>query len=229
MVWIILRLLVARLNSIQILFSVAINMEWPLFQLDVNNVFLYEDLKEKVYMKQPPGYVAQGENITCRLRMAIYRLRQSLRAWFEKFKLVISIIDFARCHSDHSVFVRRTRSGSVILAVYANDILLIGSNSVSPAETKEYLKHHFVTKDMKKPKYFLGIEVAYKKHGLLLSQRKYALDLLKETGFLGCKSASTTMKANVNFLCDSSHPLNDPGQYKRWIEKLIYLQLLGLI
>ena len=71
MVWIILRLLVARLNSIQILFSVAINMEWPLFQLDVNNVFLYEDLKEKVYMKQPPGYVAQGENITCRLMMAI--------------------------------------------------------------------------------------------------------------------------------------------------------------
>jgi len=55
-----------------------------------------------------------------------------------------------------------------------------------------------VTKDMKKPKYFLGIEVAYKKHGLLLSQRKYALDLLKETDFLGCKSASTTMKTNVN-------------------------------
>ena len=149
-------------------------------------------------MKQSPGYVTQGENIACRLRMAIYRLRQSPRAWFEKFRLVISIIDFARCHSDHSVFIRRTRSGSVILAVYADDILLIRSNSVSPAKIKEYLKHHFVTKDMKKPKYFLEIEVAYKKHGLLLSQRKYTLDLLKETGFLGCKSASITMKANVN-------------------------------
>jgi len=37
---------VARLNSIQILFSIVVNMEWPLFQLDVKNVFLYGDLKE---------------------------------------------------------------------------------------------------------------------------------------------------------------------------------------
>ena len=39
---------VARLNSIRILFFVAVNMEWPLFQLDVKNAFLYGDLKEQV-------------------------------------------------------------------------------------------------------------------------------------------------------------------------------------
>jgi len=96
------------------------------------------------------------------------------------------------------VFVRRTKSGSVILAVYVDDILLTGSDSVALAEIKEYLKRHFVTKDMEKPRYFFGIEVAYQKHGLLMSQRKYALGLLKETGLLGCKPASTPMKANVN-------------------------------
>ena len=47
---------VARLNSIRIMFSV-VNMEWLLFQLDVKNAFLYEDLKEQVYMEQPPGYL----------------------------------------------------------------------------------------------------------------------------------------------------------------------------
>jgi len=49
---------VARLNSIRILFSVAVNMERPLFQLDIKNAFLYGDLKEQVYMKQPSGYIA---------------------------------------------------------------------------------------------------------------------------------------------------------------------------
>jgi len=54
--------------------------------------------------------------------------------------MVISDIEFVRCHSDHSLFVRRTKSGSVILAVYVDDILLTGSDFVILAETKEYLK-----------------------------------------------------------------------------------------
>jgi len=65
--------------------------------------------------------------------------------------MVISDIGFARCHSDHSVFVRSTKSGSRILVVYVDDILLTGSDSVVFTETKEYLKRHFVTKDIRKP------------------------------------------------------------------------------
>ena len=54
---------VAQLNSIKILFSIAVKMTWPLLQLDVKNTFHYGNLKEVVYMKQPPEYVAQGENL----------------------------------------------------------------------------------------------------------------------------------------------------------------------
>jgi len=56
-----------------------------------------------------------------------------------------------------------------------------------------------VTKDMGHPKYFLGIEVTHQKHNVLLSQCKYALDLLKEAGLLRCKPATTPMEANVGF------------------------------
>ena len=59
-------------------------------------------------MEQPLGYVDQGETKFCRLKKAIHRLKQSPRAWFENFSLTISGIDFRRCHSDHSVFIRRT-------------------------------------------------------------------------------------------------------------------------
>lgn len=47
-----------RLNYIQILFSLAINLSWPMYQLDVKNAFLYGDLSPTVFMEQPPGYVA---------------------------------------------------------------------------------------------------------------------------------------------------------------------------
>ena len=102
-----------------------------------------------------------GGDTACILRKAIYGLKQSPRAWFDEFSIVIFSIGFAHCHSDHSMFVRRTKSGSVILAVYVNDILLIGGDSMALAEIKEYLKRYFMTKDMGKPRNFLGIQVAY--------------------------------------------------------------------
>jgi len=54
-----------------------------------------------------------------------------------------------------------TKSGIIVLTIYVNDILLTGSDSVGLLYVKEYLKRHFVTKDMGRPKYFLGIEVAH--------------------------------------------------------------------
>ena len=78
---------------------------------------------------------------------------------------------------------------------------------------------------MGRSKYFLGIEVAHQKHSILLSQRKYALDLLEEAGLLGCKPATTPMEVNVDLWFDDNHAL-DPGRYKRLIEKLIYLTVI---
>ena len=128
---------------------------------------------------------------------AIYELKQSPRAWFEKFSITISGIGFHRYHSDRCIFVRRTKSYLVILTVYGYDILLAESDSDGLMKTKKYFRH--MTKDMANPKYFLRIEVAHQKYEIPLSQRKYNLDLLEETGFLGCKPASTPMETNADF------------------------------
>jgi len=44
---------VAKMNFIMIMFSIVVNLSWPLFKLDVKNAFLYGDLQEEVYMEQP--------------------------------------------------------------------------------------------------------------------------------------------------------------------------------
>ena len=58
---------------------------------------------------------------------------------------------------------------------------------------------HFVTKDVGKPKYFLDIEFAYTKDMMALSQRKYVLDLLQETGLIRCKPESTPIDQSLDF------------------------------
>ncbi|KAL0439521.1 UNVERIFIED_CONTAM: Retrovirus-related Pol polyprotein from transposon RE2 [Sesamum latifolium] len=61
-----------------------VNLNWPMYQMDIKNAFLYGDLNENCLHGATPGYVAQGEKqrLVCKLKKAIYGLKQSPRAWF---------------------------------------------------------------------------------------------------------------------------------------------------
>ena len=59
------------------------------------------------------------------------------------------------------MFVTQRPTGCVILAVYVDDILMIGSDGIGMNESKEFLKKYFVTKDLGRLKYFLGIQITH--------------------------------------------------------------------
>lgn len=68
-------------------------------------------------------------------------------------------------------------------------------------EEKESLKGRLATefeiKDLDFLRYFLGIEVMRNRTSILVSQRKYTLDLLKETWMLSCKAVDTLMDLSL--------------------------------
>ncbi|RVW29639.1 Retrovirus-related Pol polyprotein from transposon TNT 1-94 [Vitis vinifera] len=73
---------VAKINSIRVLLSLAVNSNWPLHQLDVKNVFLNGDLEEEVFMSPPLGFEESfGVGKVCKLKKSLYGLNQSPRAW----------------------------------------------------------------------------------------------------------------------------------------------------
>ena len=76
---------------------------------------------------------------------------------------------------------------------------------------------------MGRPKYFLGIEFAYAKRKMMLSQMKYSLDLLQKTSLIGCKPESTPIDPTPAFWDSSTGTYEDVGRYRRLIDKLIYL------
>lgn len=67
---------------IHIVLGLAVNCSWLIKKLDVNNAFLLGTLTDEVYMSQPPDFIDRDRpDYVCRLRKAIYGLKQALRTW----------------------------------------------------------------------------------------------------------------------------------------------------
>jgi Reverse transcriptase (RNA-dependent DNA polymerase) len=71
------------MSMVRILLSVATNLGWDLYQMDVKNTFFQGIMEEEVYMTLPPGHKnTSNPSLVCRLKKAIYGLKQSPRAWY---------------------------------------------------------------------------------------------------------------------------------------------------
>ncbi|RVX07744.1 Retrovirus-related Pol polyprotein from transposon RE1 [Vitis vinifera] len=217
-------LCVAKLNSVRLFISIAASQQWMIHQLDIKNAFLHGDLEEEVYLEQPPGFVAQGEyGKVCRLKKALYGLKQSPRAWFGKFSKEIQAFGMNKSEKDHSVFYKKSAAGIILLVVYVDDIVITGNDHAGISDLKTFMHSKFHTKDLGELKYFLGIEVSRSKKGMFFSQRKYVLDLLKETGKIEAKPCTTPMVPNVQLMPDDEDPFYNPERYRRVVGKLNYL------
>ena len=109
--------------------------------------------------------------------------------------------------------------------MYVDDIVIAGNDYRTIEKLKTFLDNQFKPKDLEKLKYFLGLEVARSRKGISVSQRHNALQLLSDSGFLGCKPASTPMEANINISQDDRKLLENPNLYRRLIGKLLYLTI----
>ncbi|KAL1206311.1 Retrovirus-related Pol polyprotein from transposon RE2 [Cardamine amara subsp. amara] len=182
--------------------------------MDVKNAFLQGELEEEVYMKPPPGLessVPQGKVL--KLRKAIYGLKQSPRAWYHKLSFTLTAKGFRRSEADHTLFTYQSTQGIIVVLVYVDDLIISGNDQAGIQETKFFLKSVFDIKDLGELKYFLGIEICRSPEGLFLSQRKYSLELLKETGKLGSKPAKTPLEDGYKVRRKGENGQKDPLDY----------------
>lgn len=109
------------------------------------------------------------------------------------------------------------------MIVYVYDIILTGDDFEELARLNQKLAESFEVKDLGTLKYFLGMEFTRSREGIFVNQRKYVLDLLKETGQLGCKAADTPLEANQKLEETKPENVVDRERYQRLVGRLIYL------
>lgn len=212
---------VAKLTTVRTLLAVASVRKWHLHQLDVNNAFLHSDLHEEVYMTMPPVFGRKGESKVYKLNKSLYGLKQASRQWFAKFFSALLEFQFTQSKADYTFFTRCQDSSFITLLVYVDDIVIASNDQVAVSQLISVLNAKFKLKDLGPLKFFLGLEIARNP----LSQRKYALEILEDTGFLASKPAKFPMEPNAKFSQTSGSLLDDPSSYKCLVGRLLYLTI----
>ena len=102
-------------------------------------------------------------------------------------------------------------------------MIITGDDKEEIESLKNKLFQEFEMKDLGRRKFFLGIEVLRSNKGIFISQKKYILDLLAETGRLDCKPVKTPMMINHGLQMLEGGELANCMQYQRLVGKFIYL------
>lgn len=217
---------VVRTATIRIVLHVAVIKKWQIKQLDVQNAFLHGDLKETVYMVQPPGFEDKTRHdYVCKLKKAIYGLKQAPRAWFDKFSTFLLEFGFQCSFPDPSLFIYHQGTNVIYLLLYVDDMILTGNNEELLKTLLEKLNTVFRMKDMGPVHYFLGIQVHQLEDGLFLNQAKYAQDLLITAGMQDCSPMPTPLPMKLASLPGQDELFAEPSYFRSLAGKLQYLTL----
>jgi hypothetical protein len=153
---------VAKINTVQVLLSLAANLDWPLQQFDVKNTFLYGELSEEVYIDLLLGCMIPTKlsQKVCRLKKSLYGLKQSSRAWFGRFTKSMIAFGYHQSNSNHTLFLKKQQGKITAFIIYVDDMVVTGNDPEERKALQNYLSKEFEMKDLGDLKYFLGIKVS---------------------------------------------------------------------
>jgi len=141
-----------------------------------------------VYITQPPGFVHPPfSHHICKLHKALYGLKQAPRAWYSRLSDRLLELSFMSSHSDPSLFIRRTPHETTYVLIYVDNILITSSLPQGTTLLLHSLCAEFAIKDLGRLHFFLIMEATPTPVGLILSQQRYILDLLKKSNMTDAK------------------------------------------
>jgi hypothetical protein len=127
--------------------------------MDIRNAYLHAEVKEDIYMKQPPGFVdPERPTHVCKLKKALYGLHQAGYNWHELIDQDLRALGLIRTEHDPCVYHKIKGDEWTIVCLYVDD-LLVGGDSKNRKETIDCLKRKFNVSAEGDVKRYLGINV----------------------------------------------------------------------
>ncbi|GAA0140091.1 transmembrane signal receptor [Lithospermum erythrorhizon] len=146
----------------------------------------------------------------CRLKKSLYGLKEASRKWFSKLSQTLVSLGYKQFKNDYYLYAMHNDGGTVIVAVYVDDILVIGSNLKAITDLKAYLHNHFSIKDLEFFNYFLDFEIVKVDSDFDYSAR-------------GHKQYGTLLPLNTKLKPDAGGLLSNREFYRSMVGKLNFL------
>jgi len=131
------------MESVRLL-ALAAQEGWRVHHMDVKSAFLNGDLKEEVYVHQPPGFAIPGkEGKVLRLHKALYGLRQAPRVWNAKLDSMLKGIGFEQSTHEAAIYWWGSGGNALLVGVYVNDLVITSIKDAEVVAFKEEMKATF--------------------------------------------------------------------------------------
>ncbi len=209
------------------MFDIAATRDLHIEQMNVVIVFLYEFLDELIYVKQSHDFVIDLDLI-CKLRKALYDLKQASRVWSIMIWNFLNKLDFHEIESDKSLFVSEDKK--MFIVIYIDDLLIIEADMSRIDKVKAELKSTFKMTDLDSTLHYLDMKIQRdrERRTLILLQIIYLETVLKKFGMRNCVSVATSMKALISNSILSSTKQADEDiiyWYEISIDSLMYVMM----
>ncbi len=212
---------VARFDTIRTMLSVASSEKLSLAQFDVKTAFLYGDLEEVIYMKQPTGY-DDGTGRVCKLNRSLYGLKQSPRCWNKKFTDFLHKYGLKSSEADPCLFFSSREGHKLLIVLYVDDGLVASQDSNDLDKFLTELKSQFSV-TVSAASCFLGIQISQWSDGsIALSQEGYVKNVLQRFNMSECNVTATPVDKNCP--CSEAPVSLEPSvPYREAVGSLMYL------
>jgi hypothetical protein len=176
--------------------------------MDVKSAFLNGELEEEIDVKQPPGYIKEGEeHKVLKLHKAFYGLRQTPRAWNIKFDCTLKSLGFEKSPLEHATYKRGQGRDRLLVGIYVDDLLITGADKKEITKFKLQMKELFKMSDLGLLTYYIGIEVHQKPGEITLCQEAYAKKILQSCAMKYCNPTQVPMEPRLKLIArEAKHP-----------------------
>lgn len=217
---------VSKYATLRAVLAMAAAYDLELHQLDIKTAFLHGELEEEIYVEQPPGYEEGGPRMVCKLKKALYGLRQAPRAWHNRLKQELEKLGFQPSDADPGLWLLRGAGDKVLMIVWVDDLLLAAKTTKEVTAIKQQIMEIFEARDLGEAKFFLGMEIERDRiNGTIkLSQQKYTEELLEKYGMQDAKATKMPLKTATKLTKEDGELLDTSlFPYRALVGGLMYL------